>query len=152
MEINETRITLMDKPNSRLRAYASITFDSSFVVKDLRIIEGRSGLFVAMPSRRVQKPCPKCMAKNPLRAKFCNQCGAPLEVAVAPPGENSSSREHRDLAHPITTEFRNYLQKIVLGAYEKEKASPTPRTTTSTPRAESTPKESSAPKAEASEK
>ncbi|MCK4244524.1 MAG: septation protein SpoVG family protein [Candidatus Omnitrophica bacterium] len=127
MEITETRITLMEKPNSRLRAYASITFDNNFVVKDLRVIEGRSGLFVAMPSRRLQKPCPKCMAKNPLRAKFCGQCGAALEVATAPKEEGDSSSEHRDLAHPITTEFRNYLQKIVLEAYEKEKANPTPK-------------------------
>ena len=127
MEITETRVTLMEKPNSRLRAYASITFDNSFVVKDLRVIEGRNGLFVAMPSRRLQKPCPKCMTKNPLRAKFCGQCGAALEVAVAPKEEGDSSSEHRDLAHPITTEFRNYLQRIVLEAYEKEKANPTPR-------------------------
>ncbi len=127
MEITETRITLMEKPNSRLRAYASITFDNNFVVKDLRVIEGRSGLFVAMPSRRLQKPCPKCMAKNPLRAKFCGQCGAALEVVTVSREEGNSSSEHRDLAHPITTEFRNYLQKIVLDAYEKEKANPTPR-------------------------
>jgi len=151
MEISETRITLMEKPNSRLRAYASITFDSNFVVKDLRVIEGRSGLFVAMPSRRLQKPCPKCMTKNPLRAKFCSQCGTALEVAVIPQGEGASSSEHRDLAHPITTEFRNYLQKIVLDAYEKEKASPTAKAT-SRPKETSTPKESPVEKEESSEK
>ena len=151
MEISETRITLMEKPNSRLRAYASITFDSNFVVKDLRVIEGRSGLFVAMPSRRLQKPCPKCMTKNPLRAKFCSQCGTALEVAVIPQGEGASSSEHRDLAHPITTEFRNYLQKVVLDAYEKEKASPTAKAT-SRPKETSTPKESPAEKEESSEK
>ena len=151
MEISETRITLMEKPNSRLRAYASITFDNNFVVKDLRVIEGRSGLFVAMPSRRLQKPCPKCMTKNPLRAKFCSQCGAVLEVAVIPQGEGTSSSEHRDLAHPITTEFRNYLQKIVLDAYEKEKASPTPKAT-STAKETPAPKETSTEKEESSEK
>ena len=127
MEITETRITLMEKANSRLRAYTSVTFDNSFVVKDLRVIEGRNGLFVAMPSRKVEKPCPKCRAKNSLRAKFCNQCGQQLEPVV-PSGEGTNSGdEHRDLAHPITTEFRNYLQKMILEAYEKEKANPTQR-------------------------
>ena len=37
----------------RLKAYADITFDESFVVHGLKIIDGQNGLFVAMPSRRM---------------------------------------------------------------------------------------------------
>jgi len=39
-------------PKGKMKALASITIDGEFVVHDLRIIEGRNGLFVAFPSRR----------------------------------------------------------------------------------------------------
>jgi len=35
-----------------MRAVASVTFDDSFVVHDIKVIEGQSGLFIAMPSRK----------------------------------------------------------------------------------------------------
>ncbi|MGQ9512329.1 septation regulator SpoVG [Thermodesulfitimonas sp.] len=36
----------------RMKAVVSVTFDDAFVVHDIRVVEGKSGLFVAMPSRR----------------------------------------------------------------------------------------------------
>ena len=51
MEITEVRIKLMENPEDRLRGFCSITFDDCFVVRDLKIIEGNNGPFVAMPSR-----------------------------------------------------------------------------------------------------
>ena len=50
MEITEVRLTLRDE--ERLKAFVSITFDDAFVVRGLKVIDGNSGLFVAMPSRR----------------------------------------------------------------------------------------------------
>ncbi|MBN2267315.1 MAG: septation regulator SpoVG [Candidatus Babeliaceae bacterium] len=38
--------------SGRLKAYATIVFDGCFIVRDLKVIEGREGLFVSMPSRR----------------------------------------------------------------------------------------------------
>ena len=38
--------------NDKLKAYASVVFDNCFVVRDLRVIHGTTGLFVAMPSRK----------------------------------------------------------------------------------------------------
>jgi stage V sporulation protein G len=40
------------KDNDKLKAYASIVFDDCFVIRDLRVISGTMGLFVAMPSRK----------------------------------------------------------------------------------------------------
>jgi len=51
MEITEVKVFPI-KDNERLKAYASIVFDDCFVIRDLRVISGPSGLFVAMPSRR----------------------------------------------------------------------------------------------------
>ena len=37
----------------RMKAVASVTFDGEFVVHDIKVVEGESGLFVAMPSKKV---------------------------------------------------------------------------------------------------
>ena len=120
MEITETRISLVERPNSRLRAYASITFENVFVVRDIRIIEGKKGLFVAMPSKKMQKPCPKCGFKNPITNKFCGSCGSALNPASEQ--QLSPFQQHKDLAHPISTEFREILQNKILEAYNKAKS------------------------------
>lgn len=52
MKITDVRIKKVEAEN-RLRAVASITIDNCFAVHELRIIEGKEGLFVAMPSRQV---------------------------------------------------------------------------------------------------
>ncbi len=75
MEITEVRIKLMEDAGERLQAFCSITFDDCFVIRDLKIIEGTNGPFVAMPSRKLTAHCPQCGYKNHLRAQFCNQCG-----------------------------------------------------------------------------
>ena len=120
MEITETRISLVERPNSRLRAYASVTFGNVFVVRDIRIIEGKKGLFVAMPSKKMQRPCPRCGFKNPITNKFCGSCGSALNPASEQ--QLAPSQQHKDLAHPISTEFRDYLQDKVLEAYNKWKS------------------------------
>ncbi len=127
MEITEVRIFLKESPDKKLKAYATVTFDNAFVVRNIKVIEGQSGVFIAMPSRRIKQPCPKCGFKNESRAKFCNQCANPLPVLSRPVGIQgvSAQSEHKDIAHPITQSFREYLQKRVLEAYEKEKANKT---------------------------
>ncbi len=67
MEITEVRIKLMDDGGERLQAFCSITFDDCFVIRDLKIIEGTTGPFVAMPSRKLTAHCPQCGCKNHLR-------------------------------------------------------------------------------------
>ncbi len=51
MKITDVRVKIVHS-ESRLRGVATITFDESFVVHDIRIIEGENGLFVAMPSKK----------------------------------------------------------------------------------------------------
>ena len=79
MEITEVRIQLMEDPQERLQAFCSLTFDHCFVIRDLKIIEGTKGSFVAMPSRKLTDRCPSCGCKNHLRAAHCNQCGLRLK-------------------------------------------------------------------------
>jgi stage V sporulation protein G len=51
MNITEVKVFPV-KDNDKLKAYASIVFDDCFVIRDLRVITGSDGLFVAMPSRK----------------------------------------------------------------------------------------------------
>ena len=129
MEITEVRVFLKEGQDKKLKAYATLTFDARFVVRNVKVIEGNKGLFVAMPSRKMKESCPKCGYKNVVRSHFCNQCGAKLaesrhpSVTGAGSGVSDEERqsEHKDIAHPITLEFREYIQKKVLEAYEAEK-------------------------------
>lgn len=124
MEITEVKIFLKDSPDKKLRAYATVTFDNVFVVRNIKVIEGSSGLFIAMPSKKIKQPCIKCNFKNEARSKYCNQCGIQLPQSDRPlTGEIAVNiqAEHKDIAHPITQSFREYLQKRVLEVFEQEK-------------------------------
>lgn len=121
MEVTEVRIRLRDRGDDRkLKAYATVTFDNAFVVRDLKIIDGKKGLFVAMPSQKRREPCPKCGYRNVVGSKFCNQCGERVENTFRKSLDNRT--DHRDIAHPITMEAREYIQGKILDAYETERA------------------------------
>ena len=60
MKITEVRIKLIGGRDAKLRAFCSVTFADEFVVRDLKVIEGARGLFVAMPSRKLTDRCPRC--------------------------------------------------------------------------------------------
>lgn len=120
MEITDVRVKLITDSGDRLKAVCAVTFDEAFVVRDVKVVAGTSGLFVAMPSRKVSTHCPKCGFKNAIRSRFCNDCGAKLPPTEVGDDDNGRSRFHRDIAHPITTPFREKLQAGVLAAYGNE--------------------------------
>lgn len=81
MEITDVRVKKVDS-EGKLKAYVSVTFDDQFVIHNLKVIDGKNGMFVAMPSRK------------------------------------TNSGEFKDVAHPINSHFREFLQNAVLEAYE----------------------------------
>ena len=81
VEITDVHIT-RTAADGKLLAYVTVTFDRCFVVHNIKIILGRTGPFVAMPSRKTK------------------------------------SGLYRDIAHPITSAFRDLLQSRILEAYE----------------------------------
>lgn len=80
MQITELRIRKVTG-EGKLRAYVTITFDNCFVVHNVKIIEGKDGLFVAMPSKK------------------------------------TANGEYKDVAHPISPEFRAEIQNKILDEY-----------------------------------
>src|SRR3979409_942063 len=82
MEITEVRVFPVNE--ERLKAYVTITLDACFVVRDLKVINGNTGLFVAMPAK--------------LR----------------------KDGTFKDIAHPLNSETRERMEKIILAEYERE--------------------------------
>lgn len=81
MEITEIRIHLRNE--DRLKAFATVTFDNTFVVHNMKVVNGNKGLIVCMPSRKIK------------------------------------DGTYKDIAHPITNEFRSKLEEAVIGEYNK---------------------------------
>lgn len=122
MQITEVRVKLIAEAGERLQAFCSITLDDAFVVRDLKIIEGATGPFVAMPSRKLTAHCPQCGCKNHLRAAFCNQCGERLKEQQALKDDEGRAKLYADIAHPINSACRELIQQRVIQAYDAEKA------------------------------
>jgi len=120
MDISEIRIRLLANQRDKLRAFASLTIDDCLVVRDIKIIEGPHGLFVAMPSRKLCDRCPRCGGKNHLRAAHCNDCGQRLSEKRGSMDERGRPRLYADTCHPISQEARDFVQGALLEAYGEE--------------------------------
>jgi stage V sporulation protein G len=90
MEITEVRVFPVNE--ERLKAYVTITLDNCFVVRDLKVINGNTGLFVAMPAKR------------------------------------RKDGTFKDIAHPLNSETRERMEKVILTEYDREVARGTPPT------------------------
>lgn len=125
MQLSEIRISLCPPHSGRLRAFCSLTFDNTFVIRDVKLIEGNDGLFLAMPARKLCDRCKRCGEKNHLRARYCNNCGLRLDEnrylrtasGNAAPGR---VKLHADIAHPIHPGCRQEIEQKVLAAYREE--------------------------------
>jgi stage V sporulation protein G len=124
MNITQVRIKL-SPPHAidRLRGFCSITLDGGFVVKDIKIIDGPDGIFVAMPSRKIMNHCSRCREKNHLKARFCNGCGEGLAPSTGDTQFRADGPKlHADIAHPVTRECRALVQDAITKAYHEELA------------------------------
>ncbi len=120
MEISEVRVKMVANKDDRLKAFCSMTLDNAFVIRDVKIIEGTGGLFVAMPSRKMSDHCEKCGGKNHLRAKYCNNCGTSLSENRDRQDAKGRIKLHADIAHPINAQCRKDIQETIVAAFEEE--------------------------------
>jgi stage V sporulation protein G len=119
MRITDVKVKLAHG-DEKLLAFASVTFDNCFVVRDIKVIQGASGLFVAMPSRKITDRCTACGAKNLLQSRFCGHCGARLPERRGTTDTRGRSKFHADIAHPINSRYRKELQDAILQCYQSE--------------------------------
>ena len=122
MHVTGVKVKLAYGQDDKLLGFACVTFDNCFVVRDIKVINGASGLFVAMPSRKVTDRCLYCGAKNQLQANYCGHCGQRLPQVRAGGETGGRGRFHADIAHPITPRCRQELEQAVLKEYNAELA------------------------------
>jgi stage V sporulation protein G len=79
VEITDVRVYPVR--DEKVRAFVSIVFDRCFMINDIKVIQGKDGLFVSMPSRK------------------------------------RKSGEFKDVAHPLNSETRKWVEERILGAY-----------------------------------
>jgi len=124
VKLTEVRINLCNQRGSRLKAFCSLTFDNTFVVRDVKLIDGNDGLFLAMPSRKLSDHCPHCNEKNHLRARYCNNCGHRLNEDRYQQFRSGNGHQrlklHADIAHPINAACRQEIERQVLTEYQQE--------------------------------
>ena len=133
MDLTEIRIELpkhnYDPTDTRtaLLACFSLVFDRELVMHSVKLIQGKSNIFLAMPNERKHDHCPRCKSKNHLLANYCNNCGTVLKKdrhLHLFPSTDTKNRLYNDLVHPITTDLREYLLTECLNSYNQEKSTP----------------------------
>lgn len=110
----------MERSEDRLRGFCSITFDNAFVVRDLKIIEGNHGPFVAMPSRKLTSHCHKCRSKNHLKSNYCNNCGTRQRSDDVVRDNDGRARLYADIAHPVNAKCREMIQSRIISEFNEE--------------------------------
>ena len=119
IDVTEVKIKIIEN-NDKLKGFCSIIFNNCFVVRDMKLIGGDNGLFIAMPSRRIMEKCVSCGSKNHARAKFCNECGSALVEVNLPQTSDGRYTLFADIAHPINASFRSQIEKAILAEYKVE--------------------------------
>lgn len=71
MQITDIRIRKVNS-EGKLKAYVTVTFDNCFVVHNVKVIEGKTGVFIAMPSRKTKTGDYKDVA-HPINSDFRNE-------------------------------------------------------------------------------
>ena len=67
MTITDVRVHIMGE--ERLKAFVSVTFDNSFVVRNMKVVQGTNGLFLCMPSRKLEDGTHKDLV-HPINKEF----------------------------------------------------------------------------------
>jgi stage V sporulation protein G len=120
VEVTEAKVKLVSDKADKLKAFCTITIDDEFVIRDIKVIKGTRGYFVAMPSRKLMDRCPSCGGKNHLRSAYCNDCGRELRDNRVSHDTEGRAKLHADIAHPINSGCRDRLQRRIIAAYEEE--------------------------------
>lgn len=94
MNITDVRVKRVGN-EGKLKAYVSVTFDDSFVVHNLKVIDGQSGIFVAMPSRKTTSGEFKDVA-HPINSAFREVLQKAVLEAYNIEREKEESKEQRE--------------------------------------------------------
>jgi len=102
MEITEVKVFPIQE--EKLKAFVSIVFDQCFMVNDIKIIQGRDGLFISMPSRKKKNGEFKDVAhplNNETRRTIEEKVLAEYDRVLQDRGDPPANRGERALRPPV---------------------------------------------------
>jgi len=120
MEITEIKVFPVDE--EKLKAFVSIVFDHCFMVNDIKVIQGREGLFISMPSRRKRNGRFKDVAhplNNETRRMIEDRVLADYDQALAGQG----AQVEKATREPVPSEPTEVTQKVDVAEAEVEQES-----------------------------
>lgn len=118
MEITEVKVFPIQE--EKLKAFVSIVFDQCFMINDIKIIQGRDGLFISMPSRKKKNGEFKDVAhplNNEARRMIEEKILAEYDRVLSERGEEPADRGAR--ATRLTSESGDGAGAYGLAASEK---------------------------------
>lgn len=117
----EIQLATSEKSHRKgLRAYVDLEINGGLVIEEARLIESSYGFHVSMPSRKATVHC-ECGDKNPIKAKFCHECGTYLPPLNLPVPRDLEGRPilYHDVAFPINQSVRDVIELAVKDAYDR---------------------------------
>ena len=121
MIITEVRIDPAAEAGPLL-AWATIVFDDSFIIKDVKLLRGTDGRpFISMPRRAVRDHCRRCGKSIDVTSAFCPSCGleqGPVANRVSARDNVGRLKVYVDIAHPIRRGLREAILEAVLDEWE----------------------------------
>jgi len=126
MKISKVKIRLSQSSNSKLKAYAFVSFDSVLTIRNIRIVKGKNdGLFVIFPNVEEKRICKNCKAKTSYKDAYCRKCGVSLPV-ILPSVKYKSviglSKELREeVVKRVLEEYKKVFEKVISGDKRNDK-------------------------------
>jgi stage V sporulation protein G len=91
MQITDIRIRKVSS-EGKLKAYVTVTFDDCFVVHNVKVIEGKTGVFIAMPSRKTKTGDYKDVA-HPINSEFRSELQQRILNAYETMGDDAETTD-----------------------------------------------------------
>ena len=114
IEVTSVDVVLTSSSKGLL-SYCAVTFNNNLQLLGIKLVQ-HGQIRICMPDRRILHPCPNCSTNNHLRALYCGECTGELEAGM--PWERDGHLQfYQEIAHPVYSNFRQYLERVVLQAY-----------------------------------
>lgn len=116
--MNITDVKVFLRESNQLKAFVNIVIDDAFIVRNIKVIEGENGLFVAMPSRRVSSGEYRDIAhpintetRNQIESVIIEKYKEVLQGALSSANEGSEKKVERPVEEPVEKQAEEVEEK-----------------------------------------
>ena len=116
--MNITDVKVFLRESNQLKAFVNIVIDDAFIVRNIKVIEGENGLFVAMPSRRVSSGEYRDIAhpintetRNQIESVIIEKYKEVLQGALSSANEGSEKKVEKPVEEPVEKQAEEVEEK-----------------------------------------